>query len=204
MRPLIKICGIKMASEAASVAALAVEFLGVIFAKSLRQVGMKTAREIAHIAHENGKLCVGVFAGQSECEIMEICEFAGLDTAQIYDEPSENLHANLKDLGVQIWRVFSVKDELPKLDFRHYDLPLFDCKGENLGGNGVKFNWEILRGAKPFSFALAGGIGEDNVLEAIKFKPKILDINSRVEDENLVKVPAKIERILGLINNLGK
>ena len=77
-------------------------------------------------------------------------------------------------------------------------MPLFDCKGENLGGNGAKFNWEILKGFKG-EFALAGGIGEENILEALKFRPFLLDINSKVEDENLQKIPTKIERILEIL-----
>lgn len=210
MKTELKICGIKSEDEAKSVLELGVKFIGVILAKSPRQVDIKTARQIANLAHKFGAKCVGVFVGasecslasrgeQSSCEIMEICEFAGLDAAQIYGEISENLYANLKDLGVSVWKVLSVKDELITTNEPH-DLILYDYKGENLGGNGVSFNWEILKDLKPFSFVLAGGIDETNALEALKFKPKILDINSRVEDENMIKIPSKIKEILYIVN----
>ncbi len=175
-----------------------VSFLGVIFAPSKRRVSAAVAREISSAAHKAGAKCAGVFAGQSDCEITEICEFAELDVAQIYGEISKNLRANLHDLGLEIWQVFSVEGELPSTDFSGCDMPLFDCKGENLGGNGAKFNWEILKGFKG-EFALAGGIGEENILEALKFRPFLLDINSKVEDENLQKIPTKIERILEIL-----
>ena len=196
---LVKICGIKTPSEARDVASLDVDFLGAIFAKSKRQVSAQTAREIADIAHAAGKKCVGVFAGQSDCEIMEICEFVPLDAAQIHGEISSNLYANLKAMGLEVWRVYSVLDVLPAVDTALCDMPLFDCKGQNAGGNGISFDWEILREVK-FDFGMAGGIGEHNVREATKFNPRVLDLNSKVEDENGVKDPKIIQSILKIIN----
>jgi len=182
------------------VASLDVDFLGAIFAKSKRQVSAQTAREIVSIAHAAGKKCVGVFAEISENEILEICKGANLDVAQIYGEYSANLRQNLARESVKIWKVYSVLDTLPSVDFSLCDMPLFDCKGVNLGGNGISFEWRILEGVK-FDFALAGGIGEDNVREAIKFNPCVLDINSKAESENLQKDPDKIERIFKICNS---
>ena len=198
MNVLIKICGIKTPAEARDVASLDVDFLGAIFAKSKRRVSAQTAREIADIAHAAGKKCVGVFAEQNDCEIMEICEFATLDVAQIHGEVSSNLYANLKAMGLEVWHVYSVLDALPAIDTALCDMPLFDCKGQNLGGNGISFDWEILREVK-FDFGMAGGIGEHNAREAIKFNPRVLDLNSKVEDENGIKSVEKIRKILGLI-----
>lgn len=195
---LVKICGIKTPAEARDVASLDVDFLGAIFAKSKRQVSAQTAREIADIAHAAGKKCVGVFAGQSDCEIMEICEFVPLDAAQIHGEISSNLYANLKAMGLEVWRVYSVLDVLPAVDTALCDMPLFDYKGQNAGGNGISFDWEILRAVK-FDFGMAGGIGEHNVREAIKFNPRVLDLNSKVEDENGIKSAVKIKKILELL-----
>ena len=195
---LVKICGIKTPAEARDVACLDVDFLGAIFAKSKRQVSAQTAREIAGIAHAAGKKCVGVFAGQSDCEIMEICEFVLLDAAQIHGEVSPKLYANLKAVGLEVWRVYSVLDVLPAVDTALCDMPLFDCKGQNAGGNGISFDWEILREVK-FDFGMAGGIGEHNVREAIKFNPRVLDLNSKVEDENGIKSAQKIKKILELL-----
>ena len=195
---LVKICGIKTLEEASAVCALDVDFIGLIFAKSKRRVELNLARQIAKFAHSKGKKVVGVFAEQSECEIMEICQFAGLDVAQVHGVVSENLHANLKDMGQEIWQVFSVKDSLPEVDFKHFDMALFDCKGENAGGNGTSFEWEILKEVK-FKFGMAGGIGEHNALKAIKFNPRVLDLNSKVEDENGIKSAEKIKKILEIL-----
>ena len=195
---LVKICGIKTPAEARDVASLDVDFLGAIFAKSKRQVSAQTAREISNISHAAGKKCVGVFAGQSDCEIMEICEFVPLNAAQIHGEVSSNLYANLKAMGLEVWRVYSVLDVLPAVDTALCDMPLFDCKGQNAGGNGISFDWEILREVK-FDFGMAGGIGEHNARKAVKFNPRVLDLNSKVEDENGIKSVEKIKKILELL-----
>ena len=49
---------------------------------------------------------------------------------------------------------------------------------------------------------MAGGIGEHNIKEALKFKPYLVDINSKVEDENGIKDAQKIERILKIIGEV--
>ena len=49
---------------------------------------------------------------------------------------------------------------------------------------------------------MAGGIGEHNVKEALKFRPYLVDINSKVEDENGIKDAQKIERILKIIGEV--
>ena len=175
-----------------------VSFLGVIFAPSKRRVSVAVAREISSAAHKAGAKCAGVFAGQSDCEIMEICEFVPLDVAQIHGEVSSNLYAHLKAVGLEVWRVYSVLDVLPAVDTALCDMPLFDCKGENAGGNGISFDWEILRAVK-VDFGMAGGIGEHNAREAIKFNPQVLDLNSKVEDENGIKSAQKIKKILELL-----
>ena len=220
---LVKICGIKTPAEARDVLKAGakfgrnlgsnlnvfgadgkidlqngVSFLGVIFAPSKRKVTPQIAREIANLAHDYGVKCVGVFAEISENEILEICKEANLDVAQIYGEYSANLRQNLARESVKIWKVYSVLDTLPSVDFSLCDMPLFDCKGVNLGGNGISFEWRILEGVK-FDFALAGGIGEHNAREAVKFNPRVLDLNSKVEDENGVKSAEKIKKILELI-----
>ena len=81
-----------------------------------------------------------------------------------------------------------------------YDMALFDCKGAKLGGNGVSFDWEILRDVK-LPFGIAGGLDENNFQKALKFKPTLLDFNSRLEDENGQKIQDKIIKILKILHN---
>ena len=203
IKPKIKICGIKNLAEAKSVLecdfnGVKVDFLGLIFAKSPRKVTPEIAKEISNLVHEFGRKSVGVFTDTSDDEILEICKFANLNVAQIYKEISLNLKQNLANLGVEAWQVVRVKDKIPSLKNLNYDKILFDYKGEKMGGNGESFEWEMLKNLQ-IPFILAGGIGAENFAKALQTGAFCLDINSKVEDENGIKDPAKITQILKII-----
>ena len=51
------------------------------------------------------------------------------------------------------------------------------------------------------SFILAGGIGAQNILEALALRPYAIDLNSRVEDARGIKDPQKISEILRILKN---
>lgn len=196
----IKICGIKSLDEAKIILNLDIDYLGVIFAKSKRRVSITMASWISNLAHKNGKKTVGVFAKIDQDFILQICRFANIDVAQIYDDVSPNLYNILHSNEIEIWKVFRVSDELPNLNDSMYDMAMFDYKGKNLGGNGASFDWEILKNLKPYSFGMAGGIGLENVKLAASYKPALIDINSKVEDENGIKNPEIIKEILNTLS----
>lgn len=202
-RVKIKICGIKNLAEAKSVLecdfnGVRVDFLGLIFAESKRKVTPEIAKEISNLVREFGRKSVGVFTDTSDDEILQICEFANLNIAQIYKNISSNLKQNLAKMGVEVWQVVRIKDEMPSFSNLHFDKILFDYKGEKFGGNGQKFNWNLLKNLN-LPFILAGGIGVENINEALNLGAFCLDINSKVEDENGIKNPEKIDEILKLI-----
>ena len=203
IKPKIKICGIKNLAEAKSVLecefnGVRVDFLGLIFAESKRKVTPEIAKEISNLVHEFGRKSVGVFTDTGDDEILQICNFVNLSVAQIYKEISPNLKQNLANLGVEAWQVVRVKDEIPNLVNLKYDKILFDYKGEKMGGNGESFEWKMLKNLQ-IPFILAGGIGIENAKETLNLGAFCLDINSKVEDENGIKDPAKITQILKII-----
>lgn len=202
-RVKIKICGIKNLAEAKSVLecdfnGVKVDFLGLIFAQSPRKVTSEIAKEISNLVHEFGRKSVGVFTDTSDDEILEICKFANLSVAQIYKEISLNLKRNLANLGVEAWQVVRIKDEVPnlgELKNLNCDKILFDYKGEKMGGNGLSFDFSLLKNMQ-IPFIIAGGIGVENLANAIKTEPFCVDINSKVENEQGIKDPTKITQIL--------
>ena len=203
IKPKIKICGIKNLVEAKSILecdfnGVKVDFLGLIFAESPRKVAPQTAKEISNLVHEFGRKSVGVFTDTSDDEILQICKFANLNVAQIYKEISLNLKENLAKIGVEVWQVVRIKYEMPNFSNLHFDKILFDYKGEKMGGNGESFEWEMLKNLQ-IPFILAGGIGSQNLAEALQTGAFCLDINSKVENENGIKDLEKITQILKII-----
>ena len=83
----------------------------------------------------------------SEEQILKICEACKLDCAQIYGRISADFKAHLNAAGVEAWQVLSIGAEMPPLEGLSFDRILFDAKGVSLGGNGVSFDWDLLRRA---------------------------------------------------------
>ena len=83
-----------------------------------------------------------------EEQILKICEACELDCAQIYGRISADFKARLNAAGVEAWQVLSIGAEMPPLEGLSCDRILFDAKGASLGGNGVSFDWDLLRRAR--------------------------------------------------------
>ncbi|MBM0636793.1 phosphoribosylanthranilate isomerase [Campylobacter sp. VicNov18] len=195
MLKLLKICGIKDEKNAKDLAVLKVDFFGLIFAKSPRQVSLEQAELLSAIFHKEFKQVVGVFVDESLDEILECIQKAKLDGVQIYRRITYEEWVILKAKKVFIWQVVSMANSL-KLEGKFYaDLLCFDAKGLLKGGNGVSFDWDLLKSYTK-DFVLAGGIGLQNIQEALKTKAKILDLNSKLEDEQGLKDIKKVKRIL--------
>ncbi|EOX5904538.1 phosphoribosylanthranilate isomerase, partial [Campylobacter jejuni] len=97
--------------------------------------------------------------------------------------------------NVFVWQVISVENSLDLKSEIFANLVLFDAKGILKGGNGISFDWTLL-GSYTKDFILAGGIGLDNIHKAVQTGAKILDLNSKLEDEKGLKDINKIKQIL--------
>lgn len=197
----IKICGIKDEQNAAQVARLNVDFMGLIFAPSPRQVSTNLAKNLSELIQKNAKKAIGVFVDESDEFIINSAQNANLNGVQIQKSISKSLFERLKGLNLSVWQVVSVGENLQMPAQINADLVLFDTKGVLKGGNGVAFKWDLLKDYDK-EFALAGGLGADNVAAALNAtnalgqKPCVLDLNSRVEKTAGVKDTALISEIL--------
>lgn len=197
----IKICGIKDEQNAAQVARLNIDFMGLIFAPSPRQVSINLAKNLSELIQKNAKKAIGVFVDESDEFIINSAQNANLNGVQIQKSISKSLFERLKGLNLSVWQVVSVGEKLQMPAQINADLVLFDTKGTLKGGNGVAFKWDLLKGYDK-EFALAGGLGADNVAAAFNAtnalgqKPCVLDLNSRVEKTVGIKDTALISEIL--------
>jgi len=201
----IKICGMKKAENIRAAAALHPDYLGFIFYE-------KSARnfqgEIPEIDPNIKK--TGVFVNASVNFIIAKVEKYKFRAIQLHGNETPEFCKELKvalnetksyknSASTEIIKVFSIKDEF---DFNRLnafegkvDYFLFDSKGKNKGGNGITFNWEVLKDYPSSTpFFLSGGIGLEEVEQIAEFqtylqkieKEKLLvaiDVNSRFEIE---------------------
>ena len=165
------------------VEALGVDWLGLIFwPKSSRYVSERPDYLPQHAKR------VGVFVDETLDTVKKKAEDYALDLIQLHGSESPDYIRALK-ASCSIIKAFSIAtaDDLEQTkDYEGLvDYFLFDTKGPSVGGNGVQFNWDVLKdyhGQTPF--LLSGGIGPDDAerIQAFHHPQCIgIDLNSRFE-----------------------
>jgi phosphoribosylanthranilate isomerase len=190
----IKVCGMKEPNNIAKVVNLGVDYIGFIFyEKSPRFVQDNFCLSESMLNATQVKK-VGVFVNSSLEIIEEKVVKYHLDLVQLHGEEDADFCGGLKEklvsLGkVGLIKVFSIGESF---DFRqldtykpYVDYFLFDTKGTNLGGNGITFDWNILKGYEhKVPFFLSGGIDMqhvENIKRLTHLPIHAIDINSRFE-----------------------
>lgn len=83
-RPLVKMCGITSATDAALAAEAGADFVGMIlWPDSKRSVSVTVAKEISKVARENGAKPVGVFVDDNADTILRVSDAAELEFVQV-------------------------------------------------------------------------------------------------------------------------
>ncbi len=207
----LKICGMKHPENISEVAKLQPDYMGFIFYEKTPRYFEAKMPEISSAIKKTG-----VFVDEEINIILDKIKEHDLNAIQLHGSESAAFCAELKTLlietEVEIIKVFSIKDDFDFERLKEYetvvDFFLFDTKGKNKGGNGITFNWEVLKdypSKKPFF--LSGGIGAEEV-EAIQElkayfeengKENLLyaiDVNSKFEEEAGFKNIEKLEKFV--------
>ena len=190
----IKVCGMRDSENILELIKLKPDYLGFIFfGKSKRFVTNFPKVEIPSTIKK-----VGVFVDETVDAVIEIVEENKLDAVQLHGDETPEYIEELKVLlikKVEIFKAFSVDDNFDFTKTEPYqkvcDYLLFDTKGKDYGGNGIKFNWQVLNNYKGVTpFLLSGGISKVDALEIKKMLHKAfagIDINSGFEIEPALK-----------------
>jgi phosphoribosylanthranilate isomerase len=166
----VKFCGMTNLEDALYAVDLGVDYVGFVFyPKSKRAIEYKKAKSI--IENIKGRVkTVGVFVEQNSDEVRKTVSFCGLDYAQVY--------SNVE--GVDTIRVYRIADSLP--DKVSYGFVLFDSCTKSVGGSGVGFDWELIKGCNYIDrLFLAGGVSFDNVSQAKELGVYGVDLVSSIE-----------------------
>ena len=199
----IKVCGMRDSENISALMTLKPDYIGFIFYdKSKRFVA-----DFAQIEIPSTIKKVGVFVNETIEEIIEKANQHTLDFVQLHGNETPEYCSALSAKNIKIIKAFSVDENFDFSAIKPFEksvsLFLFDTKGNNYGGNGIKFNWELLQnysGKTPF--LLSGGISKNDVAEIKKFKhPAFLgiDINSGFELEPGLKNIEEIKEFKSLL-----
>jgi phosphoribosylanthranilate isomerase len=193
----IKICGMKFPDNIVEVAQLKPDYMGFIF---YERSPRNFTGEIPEISGDIKK--TGVFVNVSIDYISNKVEEYNFKAVQLHGGESAEFCRELKRVlpkDVELIKVFSVLESIDFEILKNYegivDYFLFDTKGKNKGGNGITFNWEILKNYPSSTpFFLSGGIGLEEFQEIEEFKQHMedlgkgellyaVDVNSKFETE---------------------
>ena len=190
----VKICGLSTEEAVGTAVSAGADYIGLVFAPSKRQVTLDQAAELAKIIPSDVKK-VGVFVSPSRVELLEAIDKVGLDLVQVHGQIADDVFEDLPCDSIQAVQV----DGEGHVPHSQADYLLFDAP---MAGSGQTFDWGKLDTAglaQPFF--IAGGLKEDNVVQAIQhFTPYAVDVSSGVETDGQ-KDHEKIRRFIERVKN---
>lgn len=161
---------------------LGIDMMGFIFwPKSSRCVSQRPDYLPKHVKR------VGVFVDEDPEQVRQLAADYGLDYIQLHGQESPAYIFQLGGLHIiKAFNIATVEDLQQTQPYEGLvDYFLFDTKGKSVGGNGEKFNWDVLDAYQGSThFLLSGGIGPDDAANVKAFHhPKCIgiDLNSRFE-----------------------
>ena len=179
---MIKVCGMRDADNIREVEMLGIDMMGFIFwPKSSRCVSQRPDYLPKHVKR------VGVFVDEDPEQVKRLAADYGLDYIQLHGQESPAYIFQLGGLHIiKAFNIATVEDLQQTQPYEGLvDYFLFDTKGKSVGGNGEKFNWDVLDAYQGSThFLLSGGIGPDDAANVKAFHhPKCIgiDLNSRFE-----------------------
>lgn len=191
----IKICGITDTEQALAAAEAGADYLGLVFAPSLRRIDPRQAAEVVSEINllKSHPAMVGVFVNLPAADVNFIAELCRLDRVQLSgDETWEYCGYIRRPIikAVHIRENGTVKDILEEIEKGYRILSkdklicLLDTQVKGAyGGTGQAFDWQIAgEVAARFPVIIAGGLTIENVRQLIKkVKPWGVDVSSGVE-----------------------
>lgn len=194
---LLKVCGLRSAEQAAAVAALGADAIGVIgVPQSPRWLAPEHRRELFEAVATARAGCLGVLvvADPTPADLPQLGPEAGHQVLQLHGGETPERCAELRDqLGAELilWKALRIRSQADLERAEAYasvvDALLLDAwVSDQLGGTGHRIPIEWLEGFRPdLPWWLAGGITAERLpgaLQALQASPPVgVDASSGVE-----------------------
>lgn len=206
----IKVCGITQRQQAETLGEMGITFCGFIFYKKSPRYVLSSIHkeEIKKITNINK---VGVFVNAPAEDVLQIVDDCRLQAVQLHGDETPHYCGMISNY-ISVIKAFRIGGALPVETYINdyfdvADFYLFDTSGNDYGGTGKKFDWNLLNNIsinKPYF--LSGGIapGDEEIIKQFQQQPAAknlfaLDINSKFEVSPGIK---DIEKISAFVNVL--
>lgn len=199
-----KICGITSPQAARECASAGADAIGLVFyAKSSRAVSIAQAAEIV-AALPPFVTSVGLFVDAEPAEVHAVLAAVPLDLLQFHGSESPEYCEQFPVRYIKALRMQPGVDVVAEVQ-RHVKAigVLLDAWASGqAGGTGHTFDWSRVPRDLDTPIVLAGGLGPENVREAVcSVEPYAVDVSSGVESSPGIKNP---ERVAEFIQNAWK
>jgi len=204
----VKICGVRSRADLAVAARCGARYAGLVFfPPSPRNISINDARWMLDNADVDDLTIVALTVDATDAELETIVEQLPLGMLQLHGRESPERVAEVRRrFQLPVMKAVGVADEgdLAALDDYETvaDQILVDAKppsdAELPGGNGLAFDWRLISGrfwSQPWM--LAGGLGPENVAEAVRLTGATqVDVSSGVERAPGIKDAGRIEAFI--------
>jgi phosphoribosylanthranilate isomerase len=198
----IKVCGVNDEVSMNTALKCKVDYIGLVFyPNSPRNVSINFSRELLKSRNKTTKI-VALTVDPNDDFLNEIKKIVNPDYIQLHGKESANRCFAIKNqLNIPLIKGMNVKNKVDLLKTSKKfedicDILLLDAPSEALpGGNGKKFDWDILKDFKSKKkWMLAGGLNIENIENAIYItKAPAIDISSGLEIRKGIKDTKLIE-----------
>lgn len=208
----IKICGLKTQEAVLRAVERGATHIGFIFfEKSPRNIEPDLAGRLADLVRGRAKI-VAVTVNADDDDLDEIVHLLKPDILQLHGGETPEQVLRIKALyALPVMKAFAIREaqDFDRIDpyIGIADRFLFDAKapaGSELpGGNGVSFDWTLLRSLDAdIDYMLSGGLNKDNIAEALRETgARGIDISSGVESAPGIKDLSLIDAFFDAVSD---
>lgn len=176
----IKLCGLTRPEDITAANALEPDFVGFVFAPKSRRYVTGEQAQTLRTQLSSAIQAVGVFVDEEPEQVAALLEARVIDLAQLHGREDKDYLKRLRTLTEKpIIQAFQIKTptDLERAQASSADYILLDSGA----GTGIPFDWGLLTSVRR-PFLLAGGLGPDNVAQAVRIlRPWGVDVSSGIE-----------------------
>lgn len=198
----LKICGVTTMEDAQALVDLGVHAIGINFyPKSKRYIAQKDAK--AFLEQISGNIeRVGVFVDADISLVKQLLADDLIDVAQLHGNEDDAYCQKLSDSNMEFIRVIRVEPgdneiNIPDVIGKRI---LLDTHVAGYGGAGQRFDWslatQLMQQQPELGVIMAGGITPENISEAAKVTPHMIDVASGAESFPGIKDMNKVSEML--------
>lgn len=199
----IKLCGLTRACDIDTVNELLPDYIGFVFwDRSKRNISREQAKVLKEALNPSIQ-AVGVFVDPDIDFVAGLLKDGIIDVAQLHGKEDEDYISRLRSLapGKLVIKAYKVRtpEDVTRANASSADYVLLDSGT----GSGKAFDWSLIREiSRPYF--LAGGLGVDNVAQAVEdLQPFAVDVSSGIETDG-VKDPEKMRRFVEQVRRVLK